>query len=57
MIKIKCLNKQTLFFFVKYAGKENCTKIFYFNKQIKKSGWKVTGAGGDENLKNYLAWP
>ena len=55
-----------------------CTKnvqpfqTFYFNKQIKESGWKVLKnlptpifficlyfiwAGGDENLKNYSPWP
>ena len=28
MITIKCLNKNQVFFFFKYAGKENCTKNF-----------------------------
>ena len=72
-------NKNHFFlcFFCKYAGKENCTKLFsaffkhfFFYKQIKNWGGKFSekpstpffffafiGAGGDENLKKYLAWP
>ena len=61
MINIKCLNKNMFFYFIfgKYAGMENCTKLFsayfkhfFFYKQIKKIG--VEGFSEKHSTQTFL---